>query len=116
MAYLVGIERCPDCGDEMSSPIRSFRAPNTYVQTCRNFKCMHTERTVVEVAPESRPRPVSLPLAVEGPRPPATKSAIAKFEQAYERGETRKAIRSSRRQVNAVNRADGQLKRIGRDA
>lgn len=113
MPYRHGIECCPRCGDEMSSPIRSLSAPNTYVQTCRNWECMHTQRTVVDVAEPDRPRPVSLPLPVEGPRPPATKSAIDAFERAYERGESRKAITRSRRQVRAAGAVDGKAKQLG---
>jgi hypothetical protein len=106
---------CPKCGDQLSTPIRSGRWPNVYVQTCRNNECLHTERTTVEVAPEpERPRPVSLP--IEPPAPRTTRSAIDAFERAYESGETRQLIRRSRRQVAAAIAADGQRKRLGRDA
>lgn len=109
MAYLVGIERCPKCGGAMSSPIRSFRAPNTHVQTCRNALCLQTTRTVVTEAEEARPRPVSLPIEP----PPQTRSAIDLFERAYERGETRKAIARQRRQMRETSAMDGRQKQLG---
>jgi hypothetical protein len=94
-----------------------MRWPNVYVQTCRNYECLHTVRTVVDVAPEPEcPRPVSLPLPVEGPRPPATKSAIERFERAYARGEARQLIKQARRQERRADRADGKAKQLGRNA
>lgn len=112
MAYLVGLERCPKCGGAMSSPIRSFRSPNTHVQTCRNVVCLHTTRTVVAPAEESRPRPVSLP--IEPPAPaPQPRSAIDLFERAYERGETRKAIARQRRQLRETSANDARQKQLG---
>lgn len=115
MAYLLGISTCPRCGDQMSSPVRSLKWPNIYGQTCRNAACMYYHRTVVEVAPQpERPRPVSLPMAPDEPRLPATKSAIAEFERAYQTGTTKKLIARRRRELRRAN--DGQAKRLGRNA
>jgi hypothetical protein len=114
---MLGALHCPKCGDQLSSAIRSLSTPNVYLQTCRNYACLHTVRTVVEVAPEPEwPRPVSLPLPVEGPRPPAGPSAIAAFERAYERGEQQKAIARTRRQARAVSAGDVKAKQLGRNA
>lgn len=106
---------CPRCGDQLSTPIRSGRWPNIYVQTCRNYECLHTERTSVEVVEPERPRPISLPIETAAPSLPA-RSAIDAFERAYQAGETRKLIRQSRRQVASAVAGDGQRKRLGRDA
>lgn len=106
---------CPKCGDQLSTPIRSGRWPNVYVQTCRNCECLHTERTSVEVVEAERPRPITLPIDPPASRPPV-RSAIGAFERAYAAGESRKLIRRSRQQAASAVAADGQRKRLGRDA
>lgn len=118
---------CPQCGDQMSTPFMG-RHSRRLISTCRNDQCRHTMHSSSPVtrAEDHAPRPGSSdhhapvsPAPVMAFRParprPAPPSALERFEEAQQAGDTRKAITRERRRLSAANSGDAQLKRLGRD-